>query len=44
VPKKKIKDDDNDMAHIDWEADQPKVIHFIKSSKGSEFMVDKYLN
>lgn len=40
-PKKEITDDDDDKAHIDEE--NPKVIHFLYTSKGQEFMQGKLL-
>lgn len=41
APLKKIKEDDDDRAHID--ADAANIIHFLNSSKGHEYLVDKIL-
>ena len=41
APKKKIDEGDDEMAHIDQES--RKVVHFIKSTAGHDFMVDKVL-
>lgn len=41
MPKKKIQDNDDENAHIDESSN--KIIHFMKSTKGHEFMVDKIL-
>jgi len=38
VPKKKIKEDDDDTAHLDPEAN--KIIHFMHTSENSSFMID----
>jgi hypothetical protein len=40
-PRKEITDDDDEKAHIDEE--NPKVINFLYSSKGHEFMTGKIL-
>lgn len=40
-PKKEIGEEDDDKAHIDEE--NPKVIHFMHTSKGHEFMREKIL-
>jgi hypothetical protein len=40
-PKKAIKDDDDDTAHLDTDASQQ--IHFMHSTGGHEFLVDKVL-
>ena len=40
-PKKAIKDDDDDRAHIDGDAQE--IIHFVKATEGHEFLVDKRL-
>lgn len=40
-PKKSIKDDDDDRAHIDGDA--AKIIHYLKATEGHEFLVDKTL-
>lgn len=40
-PKKAIKDDDDDTAHLDTDASQQ--IHFMHSTAGHEFLVDKVL-
>ena len=41
APMKKIKEDDDDRAHID--ADAANIIHFLNASKGHEYLVDKIL-
>ena len=41
APTKKIKEDDDDRAHID--ADAQNIIHFLKASKGHEYLVDAIL-
>jgi hypothetical protein len=40
-PKRPIKEDDDDKAHLDEEA--AKIIHFLKSTTGHEYLVDKIL-
>jgi hypothetical protein len=37
-PKRPIKDDDDDRAHIDSEAQQ--IIHFTNATQGHEYLVD----
>lgn len=39
APKKAIKEDDDDRAHFDADAQQ--IIHYLKSTEGHEFLVDK---
>jgi len=41
APTKKIKEDDDDRAHID--ADAQNIIHFLNASKGHEYLVDAIL-
>lgn len=41
APTKKIKEDDDDRAHID--ADAQNIIHFLNASKGHEYLVDAVL-
>lgn len=41
TPKKAIEEDDDDKAHLDEEA--PKIIQFLYTSKGQEFMHEKIL-
>lgn len=40
-PKKAIKDEDDDRAHIDSDANQ--IIHFLNATDGHQFLVDKIL-
>lgn len=40
-PKKSIADDDDDQAHED--ASRNPIIHFLHSTKGHEYLVDKIL-
>lgn len=40
-PKRPIKDDDDDRAHIDEEA--AKIIHYMNATKGHEYLVDAIL-
>lgn len=40
-PKRPIKDEDDEIAHRDDDAN--KIIHFINATKGHEFLVDKIL-
>lgn len=40
-PKRRIEEDDDDKAHLDEGAE--KIIHYIHSTKGHEFLVDKVL-
>jgi len=41
APKRKIKDDDDDRAHID--ADASNIIQYLNASKGHEYLVDAIL-
>jgi len=41
APKKSIKEDDDDRAHID--ADAAKIIHFTNATDGHQYLVDKIL-
>lgn len=40
-PKKPIKEDDDETAHVDRDSD--KIIHYLHATLGNEFMVDKVL-
>jgi len=43
APKKPISEDDDEQAHINFDQEDSRIIHFLHATKGHEYLVDKIL-